>query len=220
MSQSVWSDPVWSSLNQPAMLLIWTWIEQWDWMMNDFFYLLFFIFLFLPFYPCLPFYINVISLSLSFWKMALKSRGTITSLQLSIFSSEIIWAHFLKLTAWREAGFVLSFDQQLSFKSYSVLPGGQVGKKNYHWSFIWALNQKKKHNRTLCRSLTESVTCLLSMHRSIKRFHLLSMTWEIRRSKAVCIEKYIRTWHKRWQDLFACDFYSCELNNTLLNRVL
>lgn len=217
MSQSVWSDPVWSSLNQPAMLLIWTRIERWDWTI-----LIFLIFHFLEFppslHPSLHFYISLISLS--FWKMALKSRGTITSLQLSIFSSEIIWAHFLKLTAWREAGFVLSFDQQLSFKSYSVLPGGQVGKKNYHWSFIWALNQKKKHNRTLCRSLTESVTCLLSMHRSIKRFYLLSMTWEIRRSKAVCIEKYIRTWHKRWQDLFACDFYSCELNNTLLNRVL
>lgn len=31
ISQSVRPDPVWSSLNQPATLLIWTWIERWDW---------------------------------------------------------------------------------------------------------------------------------------------------------------------------------------------
>lgn len=133
MSQSVRPDPVWFSLNQPATLLIWTRIERWDWTML--------IFLFPLSLTSLHPFLSISVSSPSFWKMALKSSGTITSLQLSIFSSEIIWANFLKLTAW----FCSFFRPAVILQELQHVAQWTCWKKISHWIFIWALNQKKRH---------------------------------------------------------------------------
>lgn len=116
MSQSVRPDPVWSSLNQPATLLIWTWIERWDWTILIFWFSLTLTSLIPPFL----YQSRIPGFEKWPWKVAkpLHHYSCLSSPQRSfelIFSN---WQH----------GFVLSFDQQLSFKSYSVLPGGDTGK--------------------------------------------------------------------------------------------
>lgn len=55
-------------------------------------------------------------------------------------------------------------------------------EKKYHTevSSEPLIKKRKEKKKTLSRSLSKSVTCLDSMHSGIKRFHLLSMTREIR----------------------------------------
>ncbi len=132
--------------------------SNWATGLNDTDYFWFSIFC-LNFSPSIPPYLSISVSSFSPfekwpWKVAgpLHHYSCLSSLQRSfelIFSN---WQHGVK--------------QVLFFLSTSSYPSRVTTcclvdrlEKISHWSFIWALNQKK-NKRTLHRSLSESVTCL------------------------------------------------------------
>ncbi len=124
------------------------------------------------------------------WKVAgpLHHYSCLSSLQRSfelIFSN---WQHGVK--------------QVLFFLSTSSYPSRVTTRwlvdrleKISHWSFIWALNQKKKGH---CTDLYQSLWPASNLYASQDKKVSFIVRWLERsgQSKVACIEKYIRTWQK------------------------